>query len=121
MLKDCLVKAGLDQDSIAEIAKEFVFYNKEKIKVYKGEGDNAILTEQMRDGNLSFKALQLAAKYIEPEKSTVDVNHNHSLNIDNNTAKLAIINLLNKLEAQELKEIQQVVTDKLTQSMKPIN
>tara|TARA_R110000868_G_C10972986_1_gene771156 strand:- start:45662 stop:46294 length:633 start_codon:yes stop_codon:yes gene_type:complete len=102
MFKEVFSEIGLDKEAIAKITKEeFLEYNKQKV-TRSDAGGRAV--EEMRDGKLAFKALQFAADKIEPTKQEIEVNYN--VDINSNTASLAVKQLINQInDVEVLKEL----------------
>jgi hypothetical protein len=85
------------------------------VRVY-GEGINAREVEEMRDGNLGFKSLQFAAKYIEADANTIAQTGAGEVNSE--IAMLAIKNLIQKLDEKQLRVVKESIEVLLENNLK---
>lgn len=117
LFKEVFVKIGVDKAKLAEIAfNDFLEYNRQKVKKTDDKGR---VIEEMRDGRLAFKSLQFIAEKLESSKNEIEINHN--INISDNTASLAVKQLLNKIDDFEtLLEIKNLIDNKLEKNHKII-
>lgn len=117
MFKEIFKEIGVDKEKLAEIAfNDFLEYNRQKVTKTDDKGRTV---EEMRDGRLAFKSLQFIADKLESNKSELEITHN--INISDNTATLAIKQLLNKIEdVDTLNELKEVISNKLANQAKVI-
>lgn len=118
-LAEALIKAGLTFERQAELHKELIDYNKEKVIRVVGEGMNAREIEEMRDGRLALSAAQHAAKFTAVSADVL-ANKVDASNIDENTALLAIKSLLMKLSVDNLLVVKQSIDALIDDNMKVV-
>lgn len=118
-LAEALFKAGLTFERQAELHKEFIEYNKEKVVRVTGEGISAREVEEMRDGRLAFTATQHAAKFTAVSADVL-ANKADASNIDSNTALLAIKSLIQKLDEDNLRMIRDSIDVLLDKKLKVV-
>lgn len=118
-LAEAMFKAGLTFERQAELHKEFIEYNKEKVVRVTGEGMSAREVEEMRDGRLAFIATQHAAKFTAVSADVL-ANKADASNIDSNTAMLAIKSLIQKLDEDNLRLIRDSIDVLLEKDLKVV-
>jgi transcriptional regulator with XRE-family HTH domain len=118
MFKEIFKEIGVDKAKLAKIAfNEFLEYNRQKVTKIDEKGREV---EEMRDGRLAFKSLQFIADKLESSKSEIEINHN--INISDNTASLAIKQLINKIDDVEiLQELKALVENKIANTAKIVD
>lgn len=118
-LAEALFKAGLTFERQAELHKEFIEYNKEKVIRVTGEGMNSKEVEEMRDGRLAFTATQHAAKFTAVSADILAGKADAS-SIDDNTALLAIKSLIQKLDEEKLRIVRDSIDALLEKNLKVV-
>jgi transposase len=118
-LAEAMFKAGLTFERQAELHKEFIEYNKEKVVRVTGEGMSAREVEEMRDGRLAFTATQHAAKFTAVSADVL-ANKADASNIDSNTAMLAIKSLIQKLDEDNLRLVRDSIDVLLEKNLKVV-
>lgn len=112
LFKEVFAEIGVDKATLSEIAfNDFLEYNRQKVKKTDDKGR---VVEEMRDGRLAFKSLQFIADKLESSKQEIEINQN--ININNNTASLAVKQLIKQVDEIELlEELAELVSQRLHQ------
>jgi phage terminase small subunit len=99
-LKQAFKENGLDEEYLARNFKNVIDYNQQKVKKFFGEGDNIREYEEMRDAKVVATTLVNVAKI---SGSSMELSNNVSVDVNADTAWLAIKSLIKKLNADQLK------------------
>ena len=102
-LKQAFKDRGLDEDYLAINFKNVIDYNQQKIKKYYGEGENIKEVEEMRDAKVVASTLVNVAKLAG--SSLENVANNSTVNVNADTAWLAIKSLVKKLTKEQLRMV----------------
>jgi hypothetical protein len=119
--KEHLRKAGLGDDVIAAKYADFVNYNSEKITKVDAMGNEYT---EMRNAAVGAKVLSDITKLsnlIPKDQGENGVMNGAVLMLDSNTSRLAILQLLDKVDDDALREIEQRIRQALASRARPMN